>query len=141
MPQSDLLLGLSIAGTVFGGLALTWNIVSWCRNTHWYKYDVLDKQLFELLKVNMDYPEFRDQKFIEDLENIENKDTESKQQYAIFAGMSLNLVETAVHKYKLNLDDTHFGPAMKAILTRHKTYYTKNQDAYKSLAPLYKKIG
>lgn len=138
MAQEYLSISLSIVGIVLGGLSLSLNLYSWWKKTGWYKYDVLDKQLFELLRVNMDYPEFRDSKFIE---GIENQNTESRQRYAIFAGMSLNLVETAVHKYKLNLDDTHFGPAMKSILTRHKAYYDKHKDAYKSLAPLFKKIG
>ena len=95
--------------------------------------------MFDLLRLTLDYPMLRSDKWIK-TQLDKTEDDEDKLRYCSYASISLNIVETAIDKYKTDLSKTHFWPAIEMLLVRHESYYQGNKDAYKPLAALYEKI-
>ena len=131
---------LSTIAILPGIIALTWQIISWYRSRSSYKYDTLDKHLFDLLCIAIDKPNLRSDKWVHEQLQKDKNDID-RLIYEAYAALCLNVVETAFDKYKSDLMTTHFSSAIKTLLNRHKMYYEQHSEAYKSLSKLYEKIG
>jgi hypothetical protein len=99
------------------------------------RYVKSDESLFDILKVNLEYPHFNDPNFTNKLDTSEN-DYENMQRYDIYAMMIWNFIETMIdysNRRKFNNSD-FYGPIVYwtflhlkwLSLERNDNYFTMN---------------
>ena len=132
--------GTATIALIISLVTFLWNVYNYFRSRAVSSYDALDKTLSDLIRDTISRPCFRDPIWIERQLSKTEQDDDSRI-YAAHAAMCLNAVETAVSKYGRKVMKTHFGPAMRTLLLRHKEWYIQQQASYRDLAPLYEAIA
>jgi len=104
------------------------------------RYATLDKALAELVRDTMVRPDFRNATWIA-AQVVKSTPDNDYLAYEAHAAMCLNVVETAIKNYGYKIMTTHFGPAMKVLLRRHKGMCDKWKEDLQPLERLYKEIA
>ncbi len=110
-------------------IALAISIFTWYRGHRNSLYDHCDTALNDLVKLSLEYPQFRDEELC--LKALNSDDDLERLRYDGFAVLVWNYLETLYDKYGNRLSKTPFHGAMLGLGQRHKHYLFKD-DAYLS---------
>jgi len=132
--------GVAILALIVSFLSLSWNVMNYLGSRETTRYATLDKVLSELVRDTMLRPDFRNESWITTQLAKVVKDNDFLS-YEAHAGMCLNAVETTIKNYGYGIMSTHFGPAMKILLLRHREMYERWKEDLQPLARLYKEMA
>jgi hypothetical protein len=91
-------------------------------NSYRSKYDFIDTQIADIIKIQMDYPDYRRDNF---LATLKEGDAEMLR-YEAFCCLVWNSLETVYEKYgEKRLKGSTFFPAMQSLARRHKPWMDK----------------
>lgn len=91
-------------------------------NSYRSKYDFIDTQIADIIKIQMDYPDYRRDNF---LATLKEGDAEMLR-YEAFCCLVWNSLETMYEKYgEKRLKGSTFFPAMQSLARRHKPWMDK----------------
>ena len=108
-------------------------VAFWVSLWTWYrlyqntKYDVADKLLQEILKIELDYPEYGDTALCEAL--LSDQDQIKRLRYDAFASIVWNYLETLYDKYgSRKLEKSPFISSMRCHAARHRAWLLSNDN-------------
>lgn len=91
-------------------------------NSYRSKYDFIDAQIADIIKIQLQYPDYRRENFLATLED----DTEASLRYDAYCCLVWNSLETMYEKYgEKKLTGSSFFPAMQLLARRHKPWLDK----------------
>ena len=123
---------LSYVSLLVAVSALMVSAYTWFKTHSRHKYDVADAILVDLLKVTLDYPEFRDQEYCRLAVN--HSDLETRLRYDAYATLVWNYLETLYDTYGKSLTKSPFYGAMRDLGERHK-YWLYEGDKHVDYNP------
>ncbi len=107
-------------------VALLISTVTWYNTHRQKKYDVADALLLDILKLQLQYPKFRNEEYCKELIKKSKEGEGSDEEwlrYDTFASITWNVLETLYDKYgERGLKNTPFYPAMRMLGRRHKSW-------------------
>ena len=121
--RSDVIASIALAVSV---VSIIFNIVLSVLlhrdNSYRSKYDFIDSQIADIIKIQLQYPEYRREDFLSTLQ----EDSEESRRYDAYCCLVWNSLETMYEKYgEKRLRDSSFFPAMQLLARRHKPWLDK----------------
>ena len=109
---------VSYISLVIAIAALLLSLFTWTKTHRKYQYDVADAILADLVKITLQYPEFRDDKYCRDA--LHHQDDQIRLRYDAYATLVWNYLETLYDTYGKRLRNSPFYGAMRYLGERHK---------------------
>jgi len=107
-------------------LAIIFSFVTWIKSRNDTTYDVFDITYFDILKVAIDNPSFRDCALTSNYLDAFND--EERRKYEIYAFICFNFCETIYDKGNRNLTKT-WKPILAFEIQLHRCWFEKNENS------------
>lgn len=101
-------------------VALSVAAYTWFRTYKKHQYDIADTMLNELVKISLQYPDFRDDEYCRKAPTHEDRN--KRLAYDAYATLVWNYLETLYDTYGKNLRTTSFYGALRTLGHRHQVW-------------------